>query len=213
MLVTLVAQVHVLACLHVLGMAKCGSQLVLFSLNWILHLLLHVSLPPGLYFSHPLIIFSTYQSVTGTWLSMAGRCRFTRHGGTSLSRGWLSKQKATGCPKHPPPFKGDGSFKQKILLISFEQIWHFYRTLIVINSQHYQQKQIMCTNFTIPGTHCFCQNFCSGHFVPVFMLDFDCVMYLFCAINNCVAQWSWVPRMSRGFFQHMELTQANSDPT
>lgn len=30
------------------------------SLNWILHLLLHVSLPPGLNFSHPLIIFSTY---------------------------------------------------------------------------------------------------------------------------------------------------------
>lgn len=41
---------HVLACLHVLGIAKCGSL-------WTLHLLLHVSLPPRLYFSHPFIVF------------------------------------------------------------------------------------------------------------------------------------------------------------
>ena len=39
---------------------------------------------------------------------------------TRLSRGWLNKEKVTGHPKHPPPFIRDGSFKQKIVLISVE---------------------------------------------------------------------------------------------
>ena len=133
------AQVHLalLAWLYLVQQDVAAGRLISLSL-WILHVLASLLCTRYCKMWQPLDLAftATCISPSGTlffaspycflhWLvsdrlPIAGRCIFTRHGGTRLSRVQLYKENAPGYPRRPPPFKGDGSFKQKILLISFE---------------------------------------------------------------------------------------------